>query len=218
MFLFVQQWEILKGKEVEYTDFILKKCLPIMAELGLNVIGAFHMIIGSGPRISAVSLADDLSNLQKGIESAEFIEMTRALRAFVHRYSNAVLKSTGRVGVDGYGIELGTWRFNQYYDLIQGAEAEYTQFLQSEHIPIFARLGIRIKAEWQVVLGTGLRILLEGITASPVDTAKAMMSNDFRQLRHELLSNYVRNYSSRILAPTGMVEVTYMLGEMTRAL
>ena len=53
MFLFVQQWEIIRGKGAEYTDFVLRRHLPVMTKVGLNTIGGFHVIVGSGPRISS---------------------------------------------------------------------------------------------------------------------------------------------------------------------
>ncbi len=218
MFLFVQQWEVLRGKGPEYTDFVLRRLLPAMQKVGLNVIGGFHVIIGSGPRISAVSLAHNFLDLQKALESDEFIEVTKELHAYISNYTSAVLKSTGRIPVEGYGIEMGTWRFNQYYKLVHGTEKEYTDFLISEYIPALMKLGIRVKAEWQVLIGTGLRLLLEGVTASLVDIAQAIMTDKFRVLRRQLLSNYAVNYSSRILAPTGRVEVAYLLGEMMKSL
>jgi hypothetical protein len=104
-----------------------------MAAVGLNMIGAFHTVIGSGPRIAAVSLADDFSNLQNAI-SDEFVEVTRELHAFVHRYSSAVLKSTGRVGMDGYGIELDM-EIQQYYNLIQALKRNTLRFSQNKQIP-----------------------------------------------------------------------------------
>lgn len=218
MFLFVQQWEIMKGKETEYTDFVLREHLPTMQKVGLNMIGGFHVIVGSGPRISAVSLAEDFLNLQKALESDEFMKVTKELHDYVYTYSNAVLKSTGRVHMERYGIEVGTWRFNQYYKLLQGTEEEYTKFLNNEYIPKLMKLGIRIKAEWQVIIGSGPRILLEGVAKSIVDIAQAIMTDKFRVLRRQLLSNYAVNYSSRILAPTGRVEVAYLLGEMMKSL
>lgn len=218
MFLFVQQWEIIRGKQSDYTDFALRRHLPVLKKLGLNVIGGFHVMVGSGPRISVVALADDFQNLQKAIESGEFMAVTKELHEFVYGYSNAILKSTGRVDITGYGIEVGTWRFNQYYKLMHGTEAEYAEFLEKKYIPAIQKLGIRIKAEWQVILGTGLRLLLEGVTSSLVDVGQTIMSDEFRSLRRELLSSFVGNYSSRILAPTGRVEIAYLLGEMTKAL
>lgn len=218
MFLFVQQWEITKGKETEYTDFVLRKHLPTMQKVGLNMIGGFHVIVGSGPRISAVSLAEDFLNLRKVLESDEFTKVTKELHDYVHTYSNAVLKSTGRVYIERYGLEVGTWRFTQYYKLLQGTEEKYTEFLNNEYIPKLMKLGIHVKAEWQVIIGSGPRILLEGVAKSIIDIAQTIMTDEFRMLRRHLLSNFVSNYSSRILAPTGRVEIAYLLGEMTKAL
>lgn len=218
MFLFVQQWEIIKGKGGEYTDFVLRKHLPIMEKVGLNVIGGFHVIVGSGPRVSVVALAHDFLNLQNALESDEFMAVTHELHDYVYNYSNAVLKGTGRVPMKEYGIEVGTWRFNQYYKLVQGTEKEYTDFLNNEYIPRLMHLGVRIKAEWQVIVGSGPRILLEGVTPSLMDIAKAIMTDEFRMLRRQMLSEFASNYSSRIMAPTGRVEIAFLLGEMTKAL
>jgi hypothetical protein len=90
--------------------------------------------------------------------------------------------------------------------------------LNNEYIPRLMRLGVRIKAEWQVIVGSGPRILLEGVTPSLLDIAKAIMTDEFRMLRRQMLSEFASNYSSRIMAPTGRVEIAFLLGEMTKAL
>jgi len=218
MFLFVQQWEIIKGKEVDYSNFILRKHLPAMTRMGLNVIGGFHVILGSGPRITSAAVADDLLNLQKAMQSEEFIEITKELHNYVYNYSNAVLKDTGRVDMANYSMALGTWRFNQYFKLVPGTEAEYSDFLKNEYLPMLAKVGIRVQAEWQVVIGNALRLLLEGVTTNLVDVAQAMVTDEYRLQRRRLLANFASNYSSRILAPTGRVELAYILGEMTKSL
>lgn len=218
MFLFVQSWEIRKGKSAEYTDFVLRKHLPSMKEMGLNMIGGFHVIVGSGPRISAVAMAADFLDLQKTIWSDKFAAITDELQNYVQDYGNRVLKSTSRVEVKDYAIDGGTWRFNQYYKVYRGTEKEYGDFLVGEYIPKLQDLGLKVKAEWQVTLGSGPRILLESVAQSIGDIARAFESDDFRRLRRTLLVNYVDGYSSRILAPTGRVEVAYILGGMTKAL
>jgi hypothetical protein len=218
MFLFVQQFEVRKGKEVDYSNFILRKHLPAMTRMGLNVIGGFHVILGSGPRITSAAVTDDFVNLQKAMQGDEFLEITKELHEYVHSYSNAVLKDTGRVAMANYNMALGTWRFNQYFKLVPGTEAEYSDFLKNEYIPMLAKLGILVHAEWQVIIGNTLRILLEGVTTNLVDVAKAMITDEYRLQRRRLLANFAGDYSSRILAPTGRVELAYLLGEMTKAL
>jgi len=218
MFLFVQQWEIRKGKENEYSNFVLQKHLPAMNRMGLKTIGGFHVIIGSGPRIASASLADDFLSLQKAVQSEEFIEITKEFFNYIYNYSNAVLKDTGRVDMANYSLSLGTCRFNQYFKLAPGSEKEYTKFLQNDYIPKLAKMGIRVQAEWQVIIGSTMRLLLEGVAASAVDVAQAIVTDEYRSLRRHLLANYANNYSCRILAPTGRVEVAYILGGMMKAL
>jgi hypothetical protein len=218
MFLFVQSWEIRKGKSADYTDFVLRTHLPAMKEMGLNVIGGFHVIVGSGPRISSVAMAEDFIDLQKAVQSNRFAGVTEELQNYVQDYGNRVLKSTGRVPVANYAIDSGTWRLNQYYRIYRGSEKEYADFLRDEYVPKLADLNLKVKAEWQVVLGSGPRILLETMAQNISDISQAFDADLFRKLRRTMLINYVENYSSRILAPTGRVEVAYILGGMTKAL
>jgi hypothetical protein len=219
MFLFVQSWDIVKGKDREYTDFLLRQHLPVMKKVGLNVIGGFHVVVGAGPNISAVIASNDFQKLLKALDTEEFLDMTKALQEFTVNYSSRIFKHTKRVEVETYGIELGTWRLNQYYTMIPGMEGEYSDFLVNRYFPILLDQGIRIKAEWQGVVGSGPhRILLEGVSQNIQDIARLLASDEFRTAKHTLLSGYVKQYSSRILAPTGRVETALILGEMTKAL
>jgi hypothetical protein len=218
MFLFVQQWEIRKGKENDYTNFVLQKHLPAMNRMGLKTIGGFHVMIGSGPRMASASLADDFLSMQKAVQSEEFIEITKEFFEYIYNYSNAVLKDTGRVDMAHYSLSLGMCRFNQYFKLAPRTEKDYAEFLKNDYIPKLAEIGIRIQAEWQVIIGDTMRLLLEGVAASSVDIAKAIMTDEYRGLKRNLLTNFANNYSCRILAPTGRVEIAYLLDGMMKAL
>lgn len=218
MLLFVQSYDVRKGKSSEYTDFVLRTHLPSMKNLGLNVIGGFHVIVGSGPRISVVTMAEDFLDLEKAIWSQKFVSLTEELQDYVQDYSSRVLRSTDRVEVKDYSIDSATWRLNQYYKISRGNEREYTDFLVNEYIPELGKLDLKVRAEWQVALGSGPRILLETVAANITDIAHAFNTDEFKRLRRHLLINYVDSYSSRILAPTGRVEVAFILGGMTAAL
>jgi hypothetical protein len=219
MFLFVQSFDILRGKEEEYTDFVLRQYLPVMKKIGLKVVGGFHVVVGAGPNISAVIASDDLQNLHKALDTEDFLRVTKRFQEFMVNYSNRLFKHTNRVKMVPYTIELGTWRLNQHYTVVPGIEKEYTDFLRDEYAPALLKEGVRIKAEWQGIVGSGpLRILLEGVAQDIQNIARAIVSDGYRTAKHELLSRYVRQYSSRILAPTGRVEAALILGEMTKAL
>ncbi len=219
MFLFVQSWDVVRGMDDEYTDFILRKHLPTLQKLGLRVIGGFHVIVGAGPRISHIITSSDFATLQKAVDTEEFLSVTGELQMYIANYNSRLYRQTGRIEIKTYGMELGTWRFNQYYTLMPGVEEEYGEFLVREYCPALLQKGIRIKAEWQGIVGSGpSRILLEGVGQRIHDIADALVSDSYRSMKAILLGTYVKQHSSRILAPTGRVEIAFILGEMTKAL
>jgi hypothetical protein len=219
MFLFVQSWDTLRGKEKEYTDFVLRRHLPALQGLGLRVAGAFHVIVGAGPRISHIITSEDFASLQKALDTKEFTAVTEEFQGHITNYSNRIFRATGRVDVPAYAIELGTWRFNQHYTLLPGSEGEYAAFLTERYIPGLLSRRIRVKPEWQGVVGSGPgRILLEGVAGNIHDIADTLVSDEYRGLKRTLVGTYVKQYGSRILAPTGRVEIAFILGEMTRSL
>ena len=62
--------------------------------------------------------------------------------------------------------------------------------------------------------GRGRRILTESATPTIVDIARALESEPFRQVIRTLKTTYVTDYHSRILHPTGRVELPLFLKEM----
>jgi hypothetical protein len=219
MFLFVQSWDIVRGQEAEYTDFVLREYLSEMQRMGLNVLGGFHVVAGAGPNISAVTASNDLTSLARALESDNFPRMTARFQKFIVNYSSRLLKHTGRVTEVPYSIEPGTWRLNQHFTLVPDAEKSYSDFLEKECVPALIERGIRIKAEWQGLVGSGpSRILLEGVAKNIEDIASALVSDAFSRVKSTLMAMYARHYSSRILAPTGRVEAAFILREMTKAL
>jgi hypothetical protein len=219
MFLFVQSWDIVRGRETEYTDFVLRKYLPEMQRIGLNVLGGFHVVAGAGPNISAVTVSNDLKNLARALDTDDFPRITALFQRFIVNYNSRLLKHTGRVAEAPYSIEQGTSRLNQHFTLIPDVEKAYADFLEKEYVPTLLDQGINIKAEWQGLIGAGPnRILLEGVAKNMGDIALALTSEGFARVKNILTATYARHYSSRILAPTGRVEAAFILREMTKAL
>lgn len=217
MYLYVQQWELNYKKYDDYVEFVLKKHLPVMEKMGLNIIGAYKVVIGSGPAISVVALVKDFKILQQILENEEVIKVNKEFNKFVFSYSSVLLKDTERVKDETYEIRTGSWRFNQYFKLFPGVEKEYDNFLKNIYIPTIEALGIKIKREWQVVIGTSNRILLEG-SISSFNKIEIITSEKFKTITNELLLNYAFNYSSRLLISTGRVELAHFLSELTRAI
>jgi len=66
------------------------------------------------------------------------------------------------------------------------------------------------------VVGPGPYIVAEGTATNIVDIAKALDSDEYKRITKLLTSTFVTEYSSRILAPTGRIELPYLLGRMMK--
>jgi len=216
IFLFNQHWDIIPGKEEEYTKFAINTHLPTMKKIGINMVGGFHVVVGEGPTIVAVGAVDSLQKLQKALESEEFESVTSEMQRYVSNYCSKILKPTGRVKTNKYAIQLRVWKFNQYFNIVPGKEKPYTEFVLKDHLPTMEKLGIKMTGGWHVVVGPGPYLVAEGTASSLIDIAKAIDSDEFRRVTKILTSTYVTDYSSRILAPTGRIELPYILNKIMR--
>jgi hypothetical protein len=78
------------------------------------------------------------------------------------------------------------------------------------------KLGIKMTGGWQIVVGPGPYIVAEGTARSVVDIARALESDEYKRITNHLTSTYVTDYSSRILAPTGRIELPYLMEKMMK--
>lgn len=216
IFLFNQHWDIIPGKEEEYTQFAINHYIPTMKKIGINPVGGFHVVVGEGPRVISVGTVDSLQKLQKAIETEEYEKVTAQIQRYVFNYCSRILNPTGRVKIDKYNIQLRVWKFNQYFNIIPGKEKEYTEFVLKDHLPTMEKLGIKMTGGWRVVVGCGPYIVAEGTANSLIEIAKAIDTDEFRRVTKILTSRYVTDYSSRLLAPTGRIELPYILNKMMK--
>jgi hypothetical protein len=217
IFLFNQHWDIIPGKEEEYTQFAINHYIPTMKKIGINPVGGFHVVVGEGPRVISVGTMDSLQKLQNALETEEYEKVTAQIQRYVFNYFSRILKPTGRVKIDKYTVQLRVWKFNQYFNIIPGKEKEYTKFVTKDHIPTMEKLDMKIIGGWQVLVGPGPYIVAEATARSIVDIAKVLESDEYKRITNHLTSTYVTDYSSRILAPTGRIELPYLLGKMMKA-
>ena len=78
------------------------------------------------------------------------------------------------------------------------------------------KLGMKMTGGWQVVIGPGPYIVAEGTATSIVDIARALESDEYKRITKILTSKYVTDYNNRILAPTGRIELPYLLEKMMK--
>ena len=216
--LFTQYWDIMPGKFDEYSTFVSNEYIPTLQKLGIRLVGGYYVVVGEGPRIVAVAEVESLDSLHKNLATREYRIISNRLLEYAWKYSSKVWAPSGRIQIQegAYRIQTGVWKFNQYYNVLPGKEDDHYRFVKEECLPALKKLGIPITAGWRLVVGTGPKILSESTARGIVDIAKAVDSAEFRVLVRKLKNELATDYASRILAPTGRIEVPYLMSEMMK--
>ncbi len=95
--------------------------------------------------------------------------------------------------------------YNQCWDIIHGIEDDYANFIAEEYVPKCAAMGLEPVGGFYVEVGVGPRIISIKATESLEDLSKIISTRPFKDLTHEL-KEFIINYESRILEPTGRVK------------
>jgi hypothetical protein len=214
--LFIQYWDVNPGEYDGYSKFISEEFNPGLEKLGFALLGGFYVAVGSGPRIMAVASVQNDAGLLAALSSRESRIMSTKLMKYIYNYGSKVWIPAGMFREQTYCIQTGAWKFNQYYDIVSGKEEEHNDFVRDEAIPMMKELDVPVTHGWRLSIGTGPRILAECTARTFVDIAKAIDSAEYRKLARRLKKTYTTNFSSRILAPTGRVEVPYLIMEMMK--
>jgi hypothetical protein len=216
--LFAQHWDVVENVEKKYEEFILGKYIPTYQKTGLRITGAYYVVVGAGPRIVGVSTTEDLLGFQKAVTSDEYSDLMEELFPLIRNYNSRLYKSYGPIKIDKYEMQFDVWKFNQYFNILPGMEKDYRKFLEDEFIPRMEEVGIRVTNIWKVVIGSGPFILVEGTGPRIEDIAKAIATDNYRNLTRTLKSKYVSDYQSKILCPTKRVEIPYLIKGITSKL
>jgi hypothetical protein len=201
--LFIQNWDIIHGKEEEYADFISDVYIPETTAAGWVPVGGYYVEVGFGPRVLAVYSAEDLVQLSGFVTSQSFKDLTQQLKSLVYNYRRSVYEPTGRVKKEQYTIEKGVWKLNQYYDLRPGIKKAYSEFVLNEHLPAMQRIDyVDVTGGWNTVFGGFTEIIAEFTFKDPVDVGRLLNNEDFRRITLKLRNEFAVNYQTRVMRST----------------
>lgn len=216
--LFAQYWDVVEDKDRQYEEFILGTHIPSLEKTGLRVVGGYYVVIGAGPRIVGISTTENLQEFQNMVTSKEYTIVMERLFPLIRNYSSKLLVSYGPVKVKRYEVQLGVWKFNQYFNVIPGMEQAYREFVKNDFIPRLEQVGLEVTNIWKVVIGSGPFILVELSSHSMEEIARSVDTDEYRAVMRTAKSKYIHDYQSRILAPTRRVEVPYFIKGLTAGL
>lgn len=201
--LFTQDWDVVRGKEDAYAEFVNRTFIPECNKLGLQSVGGFYVAVGVGPSVISIKSVPSLSELYSAMASERFISLKHALKNYVINYSSKILEPTFLSGKKDYVIQKGVWKFNIYYDVNPDRRKEYEHFLRSKVLPTLAELDyVEVTEGWNVLIGGFSEVILELTFRDSVDIGRLLGNPGFREVTYTLSRDYVRNYKSRILRTT----------------
>jgi hypothetical protein len=196
---FNQYWDLIPGRKTEYAEFIQQDFLPVMRELGIQVVAGWFVQVGESPHIISEGLARNINHINAVLKSPSFRSMTSRHMQFVRNYSSRVLVASGRL-TRNYtkAPPEGYVKFIQAWNIRPGYEATYSELIGAMLVPTLENLGIEVAAEWNVLIGSGPFVILEGHARDLETIARTLADRSYRHLMTKW-EDLVEDYRSRIL-------------------
>lgn len=201
--LFTQAWDIVRGKEEQYTEFVANTFIPKCNELGLRAVGGYYVQVGIGPRIISVKSVETLEELYKALANSNFKKLKEKLRNYTVNYSSKVLAPTGKAKNGPYTIQKGVWKFNQYWDVLPDMRSAYSDYIENTYLPTLEKIDyVEVTGGWNVLIGGFSEVVSELTFEDPVDIGRLLGDESFREMIYTLQTEYVTNHKSRVLRTT----------------
>jgi hypothetical protein len=196
---FNQYWDLLPGRKSEYAEFVQEEFLPVMKDLGIEVVAGWVVLVGEGPHIISEGIARDIHHIDAVLRSPDFRSMTTRHMRFVRNFASRVLVSTGRVKKTFTQVPPeGIVKFNQSWNIRAGHEEAYAEAVEKDLLPTLEDLGIEVVAEWNVLIGSGPFVILEGHAQALEGLGRSLANPKYHRFMTQW-EDLVEDYRSRIL-------------------
>lgn len=103
----------------------------------------------------------------------------------------------------------------QYWDVQQSRKQEFDKFFSSSFIPWIEGTGLmNIIGTWHVATGEGPYFIAEGAAETVEQIENLIMDENYQQMKRTLFK-FIDNYSTKLLTPTGRIELINIEKETT---
>lgn len=191
-------WTIIPEKHDEYIKFITGQFIPGINSLGLHTVAAWSVLIGAYSEIVLENASNDLEVIEKALRHKKFKSLKRELFKYVRAYKTKVLSNTGKVDSYTMDVRKDTVKFNQVWDIKSQKKTEYDEFVGHEYLSILADAGVSVAGEWEILIGDGPGVLLEGRVSDTNNLIRNLQHKNFKRAQARL-KKLVENYRSRLL-------------------
>ncbi len=92
------------------------------------------------------------------------------------------------------------------WDIREGQEAPYMEFVVQDLGPGLNRLGLTITDAWYTIAGEGPQVIIGGVAEDRDALDKVLQHPEWHELQSKLLT-YIENYQQKITAPQGLFQL-----------
>jgi hypothetical protein len=92
------------------------------------------------------------------------------------------------------------------WDIQDGRDAEYFEFVVREWVPGITRLGLQPTEAWFTIHGERPQVLTGGIAENLASMQQILDSDEWQSL-HSSLLDYVTNYRQKVVRATGTLQI-----------
>ncbi len=92
----LMRWNIKRGQETDYFEYVLKEFAPGISKLGLRLTESWYSVYGEGPQILTGAESDSETEMSTALESEAWGRLTGKLGEYVTGFGYKIVPSGGR--------------------------------------------------------------------------------------------------------------------------
>ena len=92
------------------------------------------------------------------------------------------------------------------WDIAEGKESSYMEFVVHELGPGLGSLGLTITDAWYTIAGNGPQVIIGGVAEDRESLDRILQNSEWHKLQQKLLE-YVLNYRIKITTPQGLFQM-----------
>ena len=87
-------WDIQKGRDQEYFEFMVREFAPGINRLGLTSTEAWLAVYGEGPQIMMEAVGDNMAAVRGMLENPEWKALREKLMEYVENYDHKIVRAS----------------------------------------------------------------------------------------------------------------------------
>ncbi|RIK43282.1 MAG: hypothetical protein DCC55_06265 [Chloroflexi bacterium] len=92
----IMQWDIRKGREQEFSEFVVREFAPKLMQLGVQPSEVLYTMYGAGPQMLAIGVVESRERAAEILQGNGWKKLYDRLTNYVTNYHHKVVPDNGR--------------------------------------------------------------------------------------------------------------------------